>query len=609
MSVFFEVLKRKKDLTSEQKTESQSEPSTSFFSSLKRKRDFPKESIEIDESIEHPETISERIRRGAKDVATQTGAGFISGLGGSYGDISSLLGINPPEGYINPGEKATYEREHKILEKMEQSGYKPSVSDIYALSSDDDIIPRYSRLPTSTEINRKIEELGGPGEATTPEGAAARRASQIFGGGASFGSFSPIPAVTAGVAGEATQALGGGPLAQSTAEIIAILASQGRPVNALTSNNPAVKARIDTLRKLGYTDKNIILSLNAQKASSNRVKKAMATSASEKSFAETLAKSESLFEKILEESFPNISKGVEYLHEAASDIYGNVAREAKGLKIQDSSRFKKVIDNTTQRLRNTLGENPDAKQFIKRLEEASVSATHQPSADTYINFYKELNKIGNWVNPKEKEALINHVKNGIKSTFRNSGYQGRELAEKFEKANKGIQKAYQAQSVNDLFAKATTAEGIDWKKMLKLFDKQSTWDILRKSVGDEQAQNLHKIAKVSKDVGDFSKYLGSKVNQNIDKTGTIARNLGFLWSILEHNPKYAILGIGAKATASGSKSIYAHLQTKLLTDPKFQNLTIRSLEAIKSGSPKAILRASQDLEKWAKDEGVDFNPI
>jgi hypothetical protein len=605
MSTFFGDLKKKRDFS--ETDQPQSEQPETFFSSLKQKRNSP-EFFQRNDTFQEPEeSVRERIRRGYKDVAQQSAVGGASGLLGSYGNIAQLIGVNPEEGYINPGEKAQYGLEADILEKMKQPGYKPSISDIYALS-DEDITPRFSRLPTSSTISQTIEELGGPGEATTPEGRIARRSSEIYGGGLSMGVGGIVPALVGGTAGEAAQSLGAGPVGQTVAEIIGILASQGRNAgSALTSRIPEVESRIQSLRKLGYSDRDILQAVNAQKATSNRVKSAKATSASEKGFNEALAKSEGLFEETLERLFPGIEKGTEHLHQVASDAYGQVARDAKNVRISNPARFQKTIDNVQQRLQNTLGNNPEAQPFLKRLEEASIAASARPNADTYINFYKELNKLGKWMNPKEKEILITHVKNGIKSSFRNSGPEGKYISEQFERVNKGIQRAYQAEDVMDLLNRGMTQEGRDWKKTLKLFDKQTTWDTLETGLGKQQAKNIHQIAKVGKDVGDFQKALGSKAGKKlIEKGGVGIGALGVLWSLWTHNPKYATLALGTKVAATGAKSAYQRLQTRLLTDPKFQNITLRTMEAVKNDHPRALIRALQDFEKYSEDEGINL---
>lgn len=600
---FFADLKKRREVTPEPEVSAQPEAPKSFFSSLKQKRESP-ERFQTNE--EPQEGFRERVRRGIKDVAQQSAVGTTTGLLGSYGNIAQLFGVNPEAGYVAPGEKAQYGREFDILEKMKQPGYKPSASDIYALS-EDEAMPRASRLPTSQDVSTLIEELGGPGEATTPEGKVFRRGSEIYGSGLSFGMGGALSALAAGGAGEAAEALGGGPIVQSVAEIVALLATKGRSAaSALISRDPVIQARIQTLRNLGYADKDITLAINAQKAGSNRVKGAKATSASEKAFEETVAKSEGLFNDVLEGAFPGYEKGTEHLHEVASDAYGQVARQAKGLKINNADRFEKTVDNVAKRINNTLGQNKTAAPVLERLNSAAADVAGK-NADAYINFYKELNALGKWLNPKEREIFITHVKNGIKSTFRNAGKEGLELANNFEQVNKGIQRAYQAEAVSDLIAKSSTAEGIDWKKMLKSFDKSKTWDILEEGLGKQQVKNLHQISKVAKDVGDFQKALGSRASKKLFENGSTTVSLmGLAWSLWSHNPKYATLAIGGKVASSAAKTAYKRLQTRLLTDPKFQNISLKMMKAVKNDHPRALLRSLQDFQKMAEEEGLEF---
>ncbi len=48
------------------------------------------------------------------------------------------------------------------------------------------------------------------------------------------------------------------------------------------------------------------------------------------------------------------------------------------------------------------------------------------------------------------------------------------------------------------------------------------------------------------------------------------------------------------------------LAEKSLTDPKFQNLLIRGLHAIKKGSPSLMKSAEKSMEKYLEDEGIEI---
>ena len=606
---------------------------SSFFSRLKQTQGVPTPEPEVNEFEDRPETIRERIGRGQSEVGPQIATGVASGFLGGYGNLLQTVGLNQPEGYIQPGERAGYELESRLAEKINTPGSKPSVAEIYALGEGPDVIPRFSRLPTSAETARRIEEAGGPGEPVTPEGKVVRRAAEIYGGGVALlgpkgaGVKAGIrPSALAGAAGEGIKELGGGPLTQAAGEIAAILLSQGRSgVAALTSKDPLVKARIDTLRALGYTDQDITLAVNASKAGSNRTATAKPTSASEKAFEAATGKSEALTADILEQAFPGISKGTEYLHDISRDIYGKVADNAKKVVIKDATPLNNTIESVIEDLENTLGKNPENSEFIQRLKSAAEDARestsgpklnvkesgevpiHHPKAPLkpgagtaapYINFYKELNSRGNWADPKKKEIILTRIKEAIKNTFRKAGPEGEQLFQEFEQANLGVRRAYQAQDVAELLQKGHVEGAIDWAKTLKLFDKQKTWDILEAGLGKEQAKNLHEIAKAGRDIGELNAALGSKVGGKLfEKGSTTISSLGLMWSLWTHNPKFAIYSAGLKIAAKLGKAGYARLQTRLLTDPKFQNLTLKTMRAVKSGSPEAITRAAADFQK------------
>ena len=138
---------------------------------------------------------------------------------GTYGDILDLLGLQSNE--ILPGEKASYEVESQILDKMNQPGYKPSASDFYALSGDDDIAPRFSRLPSSQDVEKLGGQLGLVSEPKTAAGRYAKRIGRIGGGGASLGSGAIVAPIAAGAAGQTAEELGLPPWVQAVFEIVA----------------------------------------------------------------------------------------------------------------------------------------------------------------------------------------------------------------------------------------------------------------------------------------------------------------------------------------------------------------------------------------------------
>ena len=114
-----------------------------------------------------------------EDLGKQTVQGVGIGALGTYGDILDLFGLQPNE--TLPGEKAKYGRESDILEKL-HSGQVPSVGELEDIS-DNDVIPRYSKLPSSREAEEFSQELGLVSEPKTAAGRYGKRIGKIFEGG------------------------------------------------------------------------------------------------------------------------------------------------------------------------------------------------------------------------------------------------------------------------------------------------------------------------------------------------------------------------------------------------------------------------------------------
>ena len=106
--------------------------------------------------------------------------------------------------------------------------------------------------------------IGGPGDPETSEGKGAARFGKLYGAGLAFGQVNPIPAIAGGAAGQLAEEAGGGPLVQAAAEIVTLLATQGRSaVSGASSHNKEVQAIINELRQAGYTDEQITLAINS----------------------------------------------------------------------------------------------------------------------------------------------------------------------------------------------------------------------------------------------------------------------------------------------------------------------------------------------------------
>lgn len=532
-----------------------------------------------------------------KDVAKQGAKELLIGAGGAYGDLQEFLGLNKQD----PGQKSKNQRDFQTLSKINQKGYKPTLEDISDLSSDSDIPGGFS-FPSSQNLRDLNDTLGGPGEPETQPGKYAQRTAKLYGSGLSFGQINPLPAIAGGVAGQAVEDLGGGPLLQAAAEIVAMISTPaGGLKRGITSGNKEVQQKINDLRKLGYTEEDITLAINSAYKDSRTSQIASKGERTEKAFEDFAENSDKIVRDILEAEIPGIERGTKHVHEMASDFYGKISREAENIIIKDSTPFINSATNVVKELRQNLGNNPEAAPLLNRLYEAVVASTTQPSARNFMEFYKELNGLGKWMGRSQKDRLINQVKEGIKDTFKKEGKQGKEFAKKFEEANEGIRKAYKAEEVHDLIQKVTTQEGIDYKRFNKLFDKEDNVKLFTEVLGPQQTKNLDLIGKV-----------GSQV-KNFDKSWKVANPF-------KANPLDIITGSAATyyiyqgdweglakvaATKLGTSAI-RKIAEKSITDPKFQNLLIKGLHAVKVESPKLMKSANEAIIKHLEQEGIDL---
>lgn len=550
---------------------------------------------DLDLSFEKSDKLKESYASLGADYIKQAGKGAIVGALGAYGDLFDLVGLSPKS-----REEKKSKEEHQTLEDIESGS--GTFQDIESLSEDPEL-PKNFRLPTSEEVSGVIEAAGGPEQPEGIAGKVGKRQGQLYGQGLAFGQVNPVPALAAGAIGQATEELGGGPLTQAASEIAAFLLTGKTPQTLLSSAKKAIQDKIKALRGLGYADEEITLAVNSAYKNSTKTKIASKGAKTEQAFTDFAEKSDDLVKGILTKEIPGFEKGSKAVHEMASEAYGKMLQDAGSLTITKPDSFLQAAKKVTDHLENTLGKNPEAQAFIKRLSEAAMDATKYPSADKFVKFYKELNGMGRWMGRREKDRLITTVKNGIKDTFRAEGKAGNQLADKFEKANQGIQKAYKAEEISEMIGKVSTKDGIDYKKFNKLFDKEENIQLFKEVLGEKQAENLKLIANTGKEVKDFDKAWKAA---NAFKPGTVAdtaRATMGMYYIYHGDWEGLAKVIASKAGTTAVRK----LAEKSLTDPKFQNILIRGLNAIKNSSPRLMGPANEAMKKYLEEEGLDID--
>jgi len=545
------------------------------------------------ESQEKSPEIKKGYREIFGDVVKQGTKETLIGIGGAWGDLAELAGLNEES-------DKRYRKEFEQLGRLEQ-GEQLSQDELENLGEDPNL-SREFRLPTSESLRNVNESIGGPGEAETTQGKYAGRIGKIYGQGLAFGQVNPVPAAVAGGLGQLAEEEGYNPLIQAAAEIVGLLLTPSGRGKALTSSKEKVRNLINELRKTGYTDEQITLAINSANKNSRTAKIASKGKKTEQAFEDFAEHSDDLVNNILTKEIPGIEKNIQEVHELASDAYGKVAQDASNIIIKDSSPFTKSVKWIEDQLNKNLGTSDEAKGFIKRIKEAADSSTKNPTAENMMNFYKELNKAGKWMGRNEKDRLLTHMKEGVKDTFRSQGKEGVKLAENFEKANKGIRKAYLAEDVNDIINKSKIEGKIDYKKLNKSLNNEKNTKLFEEVLGKTESKNLKTISNIGKQVKDFDK---SWKSANSFSSGTKLDTLqggAALYFMYQGDWKKLAAVTGMK----GSSQIVKKIAEKSLTDPKFQNLIIKGLHAIKTESPRLMTTANEGIKKYLDEEGLSI---
>lgn len=553
---------------------------TEYESEQKDKSSF----TPIDFSEYHSPSFVQRLKNIGKDVAQQFVKGGSQGLLGTYGDILDIAGIQSKR--TLPGEEALY--------KVESEATPEQLIGM----QEDDVLPRYSRLPSSNDIGSLLSGLGVPEEGKTTAGRYAHRFGQFLGSGASVGIPALKSSAISSTVGQTLEETGAPKWLQATGEILSLLKT-GKVKKGSSVNSVELKNEMENLKNLGFSDQDITLAINGLEKKGILKKFSKQTGKSEKTFQESISNVSDKFNQQLAKSFPGLEKGLPKMREAASELFDGVKQRSEGLVINDPSIFIKKAEQAIDRLHRTLANTPQEKQVIDLLEKAINSAAGRSPADYYIDFYQGLNEIGNWKNPKQREYVFSVIKDAIKDTFNSQGKKGKQLASDFEEANHAWKRFRTAEDISEMLGKGMGEDGINFSKMKKILDDPNKINFLTKGIGKEQSSNLKKISEVGSNIENLKKQItGGQAKQYLET----AKRIELLGSIATMNPHIIIPSIGV---ALGHNAI-ARLATKLLTDPKYQGLSIKALEAIKENKWLAAKRIVDAYEnKLKKDEILD----
>lgn len=518
----------------------------------------------------------------AADFGKQTAQGIGIGALGTYGDILDVLGLQSKE--ILPGEKAQYSMEHDILSRMEQPGYKPSFSDIYALSGDDDIAPRFSRLPNSQDVESLGKDLGLVSEPKSATGRYGRRIGKLGGSGLAFGATTIAAPIVAGAAGQILEEMGAPPWAQAAAEIIATLKLSPKAATNVSSKSKEVEEVLQDLRKAGYTEKDITLAKSALEERKLLKKYASLTPEAENAIQQGVKNSEELFKQQIKKGLPGYAEGgLPYLEKQASNVYQSMEELASSVPIKNTAPVKKSIENAIAYLEKypLLDEQ---KKFIEFMKDGLTKLDKADTAEFFTGFYRNLGKAGNWGDPKQKEHLLGLVKQGIKDTFAESGPEAAKFGKYFDATNETWKKWLNARDLMQTIEKAQNVDGMNFKKLTSILNDPHNHELAKKVLGPDQVKNIKTINEGAQAIESLLKQIPKN-----DKTIQSLKLLEGVRALFTGDYKT----LGAVITMDAAK----RLSTKLLTDPDAQNIMKRIIIAARNNSPQQAGILAQELIK------------
>ncbi len=527
----------------------------------------------------------------AKDFGSQYLQGSGIGALGTYGDLLDFFGLQSKE--TLPGEEAKRSREFGILEKMEK-GEVPSHGEFLELS-DDDPVPRYSRLPTSQDVEYFGKELGILSDPKTAAGRYGKRIGKIQSSMAVTG----LPAVTApvvaGAAGQTIEEAGGPPWMQAAAEIIASLKLSPKSATNITSKSPVVEKTVQDLRKAGFTEQDITLAKNALEERKLLKKYASMTPEAENAIQTGVKNSEKLLGEQIKKGLPGYAEGgLPYLEKQASNVYQTMEEVAQSVKINNPKPVQKAIQDSIDYLEKypLLKEQ---KEFIEFLKDGLTKSANANSAEFFTGFYRNLGRAGNWGNPKQKEHLLGIVKNGIKETFEQSGKEAQQFGKYFEQTNQAWKKWIDAKDLMQTFEKTQTVNGVDFKKLTSALNDPETYNLAKKVLGPEQVKNIDSINKGAQAIESLIKQIPKS-----DKSIQSLKVLEGIRSLFtgDYRPLAALI------TMEGAK----RMATDMLINPDKQNLMKKIITAAANNSPQQAAILSQELLKGYSSQSKEEEP-
>jgi hypothetical protein len=537
---------------------------------------------EFGEVISQPTPITST----GKEVAKEALLSPFAGLLGAYGNVGSLIerATGMEREPLTPGQQAIAKAESEAPEEL------------LPWLQGEDLAPQFGSLPTT----QNLREMFGFQEPQTVGGRYTKRLGESLGGQAAFGMVSPLDLAKGGlasVAGQTTEELGGGPIAQSLAEL-------------LTFASPDIAANLSKLAKKEVTaPSGLVLPKVVEREGKEFGKmKPIATAKTIQKAEESLAnQSEKLIHEIKSTEIP-ISKAVEQgidVDARNSAMLNKVTKLAE--KIPNPLESKEISDYLNN-YRNEILKVPkpssEKEAILKEIDEflkhydTSQGGTRFYPAKTLIDQFRDINKDmskiyeTNLVFGKRPETIkfYEGLKDSIEKTFENQA--PKEFSDLFKFSNKQYSEARKLENFEKLMEQLETDGSLDIKKLSKFMKNERKSRGLKRQIGEDAYQRMQSIGS------DLEK--AQKNLKLIEKVGTsdVVKSM-IVGGALK------LLGIPLVLPYKVSKGAVQFARGYMLTSPQGTRDVKNFLRASRSGNIKAIentlINFDNHAKEWAKE--------
>lgn len=417
----------------------------------------------------------------AKDIGKQVAVKGTKGIAGAYGNLLDLIRAQTKQRTL-PGQQALYEAEFN------------APPELLPFLQDEDILPRYSRLPSGEEAEQLLKMVGAPTEGETPAGRIAGRGAEFVGGALPFGGGSAKILAGLGAAGLGGQGIreAGGPEALATGveliPAVTSLAQLGKGL--LPKKTPVTKPsglperKFESLKKqtkvFPETHKKTIEAIDQdfRSLTDQLLKKSNKTYSALQEDPEFKSKISDLFRKVessaAEYTEPTFSRTmVKTLNKELEDT------GRKGMTISDAEKVK------SKYLRRYLKDSTKKSTATQRLDQYRKNNEELSKLFPYGD--KALENIGR---REALEAYQRAIASGIEENFPNS-----EFSDLFKFTNRRWSEIKKIETVDKYVDALLRGDKINFRQAEKMLTDPKKGERLKNALGKDAYEDFRQLNK------------------------------------------------------------------------------------------------------------------